>query len=472
MQTVNFQCGHCQKLMAVGTDSLGKQVRCPHCQQVVLAPAPTTAPAAEMPPAPPPAPEPSPAPVPEPLLVQAPPPADEGGESIFGEVMDDDLFGRSSKPVVEMPLEVAPPAPTLEPTFIQLPAVPDLAPTVPGNTIPLSPAPFSDPLATAPASAFAPTQAETNLPQGDAYVGATTEWQSPSSNGPAVMEAPPPAPAPLTTVPRTARRDDSGGKFMIILLINLISYSIGVTAILIYFYFNQRTVVHPLRDLPDVPAQNPGVNKGKEKKVNQVFQRVRPEIALPEDQHVPLGQTIRIGAIEVTPERVEQKRVIHKYRNRGFNPEMAQEDSLILHLKLKNVSEDNIFYPTDPAFERKWKEGDPESAKPYTFLDMVDKQKRFFGGANRWPLPRVAGEEPAREYVEGQENDEKPLYPGEERKTVMYTNPEDRVADYLRGYNGRFVWRVQLRQGLVKVEEREISASTVIGVTFGSDDIR
>ena len=57
MQTVNFQCGHCGKLMAVGRENLGQQVRCPHCQQVVLAPsseapAPEPEPAAEEAPAP------------------------------------------------------------------------------------------------------------------------------------------------------------------------------------------------------------------------------------------------------------------------------------------------------------------------------------------------------------------------------------------------------------------------------------
>src|SRR5262249_39424642 len=39
METVNFQCGHCGKLMGVNTAFLGQQVHCPHCQQVVVAPA-------------------------------------------------------------------------------------------------------------------------------------------------------------------------------------------------------------------------------------------------------------------------------------------------------------------------------------------------------------------------------------------------------------------------------------------------
>jgi DNA-directed RNA polymerase subunit RPC12/RpoP len=44
MQTVNFPCGNCGNLMAVGTDYLGQQARCPHCQQVVLAPPPAAPP--------------------------------------------------------------------------------------------------------------------------------------------------------------------------------------------------------------------------------------------------------------------------------------------------------------------------------------------------------------------------------------------------------------------------------------------
>src|SRR5262249_22696513 len=47
MQTVTFQCGRCGKLIAVEVEYLGRQVRCPHCQSVVL----TRSPAAE--PAPP-----------------------------------------------------------------------------------------------------------------------------------------------------------------------------------------------------------------------------------------------------------------------------------------------------------------------------------------------------------------------------------------------------------------------------------
>src|SRR5271155_5891354 len=91
MQTINFQCGHCRNVMGVGTAYLGKQVRCPHCQQVVLAPAqgPAPAPAAA---------------APRPAPGSGSPPKDEH-ESIFGEQVDEDLFGAPPKSKVELPPE-------------------------------------------------------------------------------------------------------------------------------------------------------------------------------------------------------------------------------------------------------------------------------------------------------------------------------------------------------------------------------
>src|SRR5262249_45950255 len=44
METVNFTCGHCGKLLAVSKQHLGQQVRCPHCQQGGVAPPPQPGP--------------------------------------------------------------------------------------------------------------------------------------------------------------------------------------------------------------------------------------------------------------------------------------------------------------------------------------------------------------------------------------------------------------------------------------------
>lgn len=100
MQTVNFNCSHCKKLMAVGLTLLGRNVRCPHCKQVVQAPATAGA-------NPPPVATQTRSPT-SPSFQPAPPPV-ESQESIFGETHDDDLFG-TKQPKVRMPGEAPPPA--------------------------------------------------------------------------------------------------------------------------------------------------------------------------------------------------------------------------------------------------------------------------------------------------------------------------------------------------------------------------
>src|SRR5919204_1287479 len=101
MQTVNFNCPHCGNLMAVGTNLLGRNVRCPHCKQVLRAPA--AAGGVPAPPVPTPAP---PAPVP---TFNVPRPT-EHPESIFGERHDEDVFG-SEPPKPTLPAVPTPAAP-------------------------------------------------------------------------------------------------------------------------------------------------------------------------------------------------------------------------------------------------------------------------------------------------------------------------------------------------------------------------
>src|SRR5438105_13368905 len=98
MQTMNFQCGRCGNLMAVSTDFLGQQVRCPHCQQVVLAPPPSApAPAAQA--TAPTGPNPAVLPIQEP---QPTGPRYGEQEDIFAPPdSGDDLFGLASAPRLE-----------------------------------------------------------------------------------------------------------------------------------------------------------------------------------------------------------------------------------------------------------------------------------------------------------------------------------------------------------------------------------
>src|SRR5215469_509745 len=103
METVNFQCGHCRQLLAVSKQHLGQQVRCPHCQQVVVAPPQEAA----VPPS---------APVPPPqdpfsAAFSFAPPKPEEHDSIFSAPAEsDDLFGPAMSGKVEMPPDFRPAA--------------------------------------------------------------------------------------------------------------------------------------------------------------------------------------------------------------------------------------------------------------------------------------------------------------------------------------------------------------------------
>src|SRR5438094_9925957 len=112
MPTITFQCGNCQNLMAVEDHLLGQQVRCPHCQQVVVVPGST--------PSTPPSLESTPPSVSGPIGFSSFPVdfpsispsigAPHHEEDIFMPPADasDDLFeGMGQRPTVEMPPEPA-----------------------------------------------------------------------------------------------------------------------------------------------------------------------------------------------------------------------------------------------------------------------------------------------------------------------------------------------------------------------------
>ncbi len=416
METTQFPCSHCGKLMAVMPEFLGKQVRCPHCQQVLVANVPS-----------------SPTPSPEPIL----PPAPEDPESIFSETQPDDLFGELPGPTAEMPPGPGP--------------FPESTPG--GNSA--APPSGQGGLSSVTVS-YEPNPPEPHTEAAEAPVEAVENpWPEPAAPG-SDWESSPPAPQPQPPGPPVR----AGSPLATLALTIVVPYALLMTAIAGYLYFNPRSTTagtSPLEMLPD-EGLNPGVRR-----VLHGKRSAAEEAALPDRLRVCLGQLLRVGDLEVTPLEVALRPVsIH---TANFIP--SQERALVLKLHLKNVSTLVAFHPVDPFFDRSWKPDDP-NGKPYTRLEVGGQG--FFGGPIDWEnaLPR---RDNPRQFIPEQHQDRE-LRPGQEMDTIVCTNPHDPVEKALASYHGPLLWRVQLRRGLVEVRNHDASATAVIGVAFQDSDIR
>ncbi len=431
MQTVNFQCGHCGNLMAVTPDMLGRQVRCPHCQEVVVAAAPAAQPAT---------PPPQPSGPALPLVAAAEP------ESIFtpDEQASEDVFGAVPRPVAEI-LPTPPP-----PVTVPMPAVPDPPPALVN--------PFADVGAepAAPADREQPEQLADDSLTADA-----TLWgdgaPAPADDGEHL------AAFNEQAGPRVVAARGSSGWLTVALIVPLISYSILAT-ILIFILYQQKeslkqSLPHPLEMLPDLEGDNVGARRVT------VYYRTQPDIALPANLRVGLGESLRVGDLELTPLRVEQ--AVIGLTSPGGGANTQRHKSLVLHLRMKNVSENVAFKPTDPEFQRAW-DATRVSGMPYTFLEMGDR--RFYGGPIRWTPDNPTGRR-ADVTLDGA-NLDRELRPGESMQTFVCTHPELKAADHVAKHAGKMLWRVQVRRGLVRVKDREVSATAVVGVEFTRDDIQ
>ncbi len=308
MQTLTFSCPHCKNLMAVVLDLLGRQVQCPTCKKVIIAPNAVPTPQAANAPA-----EPKSSGSGSEILFELG--KEEDTDSIFGEVQDEDVFG-SRPPRLEIPE-----GPPLTPNPPDRPAS-NFATFAPG----MPPMPASNGLVEAAQPATDPPIAAVKIPQGqplpepetapsstqaqpDQWLPAESEsnhWPSVGSNEPsfaadAHLEAPP-IRRPIQS--REQRRLSS------LMLTILGPYSVIVTMLAGYYFIKARNAAeasHPFAQIPDIRAQfDPAVRH----QFTAILQKMpSPDAELPDKLKVKLGDTIRIGSLEVTPERIERTRL-------------------------------------------------------------------------------------------------------------------------------------------------------------------
>lgn len=477
MQTVNFRCGHCDKVMAVTQDCLGQQVRCPHCQQVVLAPA---APGAAAPSTPGRVPPPGPTQVSDPATAApsgngpaagplVPPmpdltlPGRDEHESIFApEPEPDDLFSAEPTPRVELPGGV----PNWLPDLAPVTPAPGPAAAVASATAPLPAAPpgafWEQPLPSpAPEAAAPPPSVQPSLP----FEKSLAETEAHAEEEPLLPTGP-------SAAAQAAARSSRGGWFTALVVVPLISYSLLAT-IAIILLLTRPAPPHPLEALPDLEGDGKGATKLKN---GSLRYRVPPPDTTPLPAHLKtsLGQPVAVGDVEVTPLRVERRRIAYRTEGRD-RVEPSREESLVLWLQLRNRSRDVLFKPMDRFFTRRWK---PLKAgaelMPFTMLVMGERT--FYGGPTAWQPPARSDRfrDPV-ELIEGQNYDTE-LRPGEETTTFVCTDPDDHAAAALDKYDGQLLWRVQVRRGLLRWTtprgvEREDPTTAVIGVQFGAREV-
>jgi hypothetical protein len=450
MANTTFRCGHCGNLMAVDDQYLGQQVACPTCKQIVVAPVaqptPQTVPNPE---------------AEQPLFEQSSFPSlsldrDEH-ESIFSTPSSDDLFDD--------------PAPVLGPPS-DLQDAPDLQP--------IQHTPEHDPGAATLEETPAPvlTAADMVQPTVDP-TPATPTWpaQAQDTNLPETRQ---------DTAPRTRKPQASGSNWLIVFMIPLASYAIFATALIVYLIFwalpaASRSVANPIEAMPDINGEYPGGKKAGGKVLTWKADDGLAMAPLPASRKVKLGETITVGNLEVTPTKVERK-VVRVFVKGYEKSEPCLNESLVLHLKLKNLSKEYAFVPLEDSFDRLWTGSKVANVPPLDALPLTVLQvgtNNFYGGPARWLPKRMpkALEKFHREWLDGRPGigDVEPLQPGETQDTFTCTDGQkDNIVPTAMAYKGELFWRVHLRQGPVDVKGREapVPSTTIIGVPFTTADVK
>jgi hypothetical protein len=157
---------------------------------------------------------------------------------------------------------------------------------------------------------------------------------------------------------------------------------------------------------------------------------------IPTENRATLGQTIRIGELEVTPLSVVMTPLTLVRSIEPSTERLAEGSSLVLRLRLTNVSTDHTFAPLEPGFLR----------NPISPLD-----RSFIETAKGDPISLFPLAIDSEWSILGQTFPE--LKPGESMETILASEPaaEDELSSEM-------IWRMRLRIGS--------SRTDLLGVRF------
>ncbi len=227
----------------------------------------------------------------------------------------------------------------------------------------------------------------------------------------------------------------------LLLLIFLVPYALMTTAFIAYLvFFASGKATHPFDYLRD-PA--PAKDKGDPRPAHL---QPAPNQPLADRQRTTIGTKIQAGDLEITPQRII----------------LTAAGDLKLILRAKNISKNTKFEPVNEYYLRPTKGGN----EPYAFLESktgsVANINAFTLGYHNDPK--------ATDMAHG----DALLAPGQEVTIALTTDlkfQDKHIPNIAKAASESYTWRVQVRRGFVKVDGKDVSATTVIGVDFTNAEI-
>jgi hypothetical protein len=164
---------------------------------------------------------------------------------------------------------------------------------------------------------------------------------------------------------------------------------------------------------------------------------------VPSRNVVPLGKTLRLGMIEVTPLAISSGPVT--LERTLIEPESKEggTGALKLRIRLRNLSTDRVLSPLREAYLREREPGAPDS-----YIETASGRPPIA------PYPLAVESEWS---IAGQEFRE--LKPGETLETLIVSAP-----DAVAAITSEMTWRVRLRT--------DLNHSDNLGVRFRADEVR
>jgi hypothetical protein len=279
-------------------------------------------------------------------------------------------------------------------------------------------------------------------PLGDSVVPSSASDEEPSEpdSHPSTDVLAAPVPDPVVGAPsrsQAAEGIEPGPQPKSWATVILGSYASAVTLACLWLWWQGR---HRAEAAPDEPPTEVRFEHGFRADRSRILKPPEPILA---ERLTDLGKTLKLDALEFTPLGLSREAV--RLEPRGLDGERESRDggegALVLRVRLKNRSENQVFAPMDEAFLRQRDRGQPDS-----FLETASG-----GRIEMYPLA-VESEWS----IAGQEFKE--LRPGESLETILVSEKD--VGDRA---SAPMTWRLHLRTSIDRTE--------TIGVRIRKEDI-